>query len=493
MRARPLVTIAIAWAFLVVPARAQEQEVRTIPFDGPEIVCHILDGLGMKPIKTLEEAADDPVQTVIIVFGNPHVIAELQTATGGLKQYLNAGGSLLIATDRPLTMRNLGIHVSGTLVNVPDKLKEWHAYNEEMKCPLLRSSAQLARPRTKVDRGDPPRFWQTEIAGRDHPLFSFLQKGIATNCPSYIAVLERDPSLRDLLIFPFDEFAGRNFQRGPLCYMVGSPRDAPPHGRALYIAGHGMFMNGMMAQTDSDNFDFTVNAVRWLREGPKGATRTRALFVVDGTIITDFDMKLTSPVRPIPVPPVKMLNRLIRGLENERFFHRLLEDLLGDWRGRLIGILLGLVTFGVLLYGAKKFLAGRHHIETAVPALLGPQPAPASSAPSQQRQQAMLRQREFWEVSRQLVLDWFRQEFDVTPDRWRADVDARFHVEEPFWSRWSLQRRANEMLRLARSAAPVTVSRHQFFVLVETLKELSGALKDGRLALLVEGKNVRQS
>jgi hypothetical protein len=90
-------------------------------------------------------------------------------------------------------------------------------------------------------------------------------------------------------------------------------------------------------------------------------------------------------------------------------------------------------------------------------------------------------------------LEWFRQEFDVTPNRWLAGVDARFHVEDFFWSRWRLQGQADYVLRLARAPGPVRVSRPQFFGLVEGLKKLSGALKDGRVALLVEGKNVRRT
>ena len=61
-----------------------------------------------------------------------------------------------------------------------------------------------------------------------------------------------------------------------------------------------------------------------------------------------------------------------------------------------------------------------------------------------------------------------------------------------FWSRWRLKRQADLVLQLARTANGARLSRHQFFVLVETLRELSAAIKDGRLALLVEGKNVRQ-
>jgi hypothetical protein len=498
MRARPFAAVLLIATFLALPVRAQEKEVRTIPFEGPEIVCHILHGFEMKPVEQIEEATDDPTQTVIIVFGNPKGFIELHKATGDLKQFLRDGGNLLIATDHPVNDRDLRILIRGEPVRVSEELRHFYGYRGETQCPKLMYVDPLSRVKDKRD-GPAEDFLQNQRDVRDHPLFRFLQKEIATNCPSYVDVFEDRTSrqeLQDLLIFPgndFDMWARWNLRGGRKRYMVGSAKDASPTGRELYIAGQGMFMNGMMLQTDNDNFAFTVNAVRWLREGPDGTPRTKALFIVDGEIITDFNMKLTPPLPPIPVPPVKALNRLIRGLENERFFHRLLADLMGDWRSRFIGILLGLTTLIVLLYGTKKFLAGRYHLETAVPQLLGPQPAPPLAAPLEQRQQAMMRQGDFWEASRHLALEWFRQEFDVTPDQWRGDVQAEFHVEGFFWTRWRLQRVAGAVLQVARTEAPMRMSRHAFFVLAATLRELSQARADGRLTLLVEGKNVRQS
>jgi hypothetical protein len=486
MQPRLFVAVLIAWTASALPAHSQEQEVKTIPFDGPEIVCHILHSLDMKPILTPEAAAADPEQTVIIVLGNPQILNDLHRATGGLKQFLTNGGNLLIATDRRLRDHDLSIHISGQPVRTPQHLRAICAYRGEVQCPKL----GYAEPDWfKLDRNDA--VGGILQAERDHPLFSFLQKEIATNCPSNVDVIDADPSLQDLLVYPFGGFRPRwGLRDGSERYMVGSRKNAPPRGRTLYIAGNGMFMNGMMLQSDNDNFDFTVNAFRWLREGPQSTKRTKALLVVNGEVITNFNMNLTPPPQ-IPIPPLKWLNRLIRGLENERRFHRMLSGLLGSNIGRVVAVLAGLVTFVVLLYGAKKIMAGRHHVETAVPSLIGPQPAMSATDAMEQRQQALLRQGDFWDESRQLVLEWFQREFDVTPNRWLAGVDAKFHVEGFVWSRWRLQRKADYVLRTARASGPMRVSRPQFFALVESLKELTGALTDGRVALLVEGKNVR--
>jgi hypothetical protein len=466
---RRIIALLIASALFALPVSAQEAQPRTIPFEGPEIACHILHSFKMEPIDSIEDAVSNPKQTVVIVFGDPRILRELHKASGGLKEYLSNGGSLLIATDRQWTDPNLSFRISGEPVQL-DPAKKSLAYGGELACPLL-----------------------SPLDG-DHPVFSFLQNEIATNRPSNVDVFDSGAALQDLLAYPFGprRLPGGGLRGGPQRYMVGSAKDAPPQGRALYIAGHGMFINAMMLQRQTDNFAFTVNAVRWLSEGADHEPRTKTLFIVNGEIITNFDMKLTPPPPPIPIPPMKMLGRLIRGLENERFFHRVLGEALGSHIGVVVAVIFGLVTIIVLLYGAKKFIAGRHHLETGVPSIIASVPLMSSTAPIEQRQQAMLRQGEFVTEARQLALAWLRQEFEVMPDRWQPEVDARFAVTASFWTRGRLQRKADAVLRFVR-VKPAQVSRHGFFVLVEALQELNAAFKEGRLALLVDGKNVRHS
>jgi hypothetical protein len=491
MQPRHAVFTLVALAVVATSAAAQERPVKTIPYDGYDLFCHVLHSEGIKPILTMEDAASDPANTMIVVFGATRAIRDLHRVTDGLKnQYLAKGGSLLIATDHHLDDRRLGLHVHGMIVSVPMGLD---AYHGSRACPLVR----FAHPKPiKVVINDKAVQLDGADNAPDHPVFTLLHRGIATNCPSFLDAPFGDASLQDLLSFPFGGFAilQPEMLRGGvgMRYMVGSPKGAKPSGRALYIAGQGMFMNTMMVQTDNDNFQFATNAVRWLAETPQGSRRKKALFIVDGQIIDEFDKKLTPADLPLPIPPAKAIARLIRGLEDERFFHRALAGLLDQNLGRVVAILAGIGTFVLLLYGLKKFRSARSHVETAVPALLGPQPTMYAAAPAEERQQAILRQPDFWEEARFLVLKWFRQELEVTPHHWRAGVDARFRVAGSFLSHWRLSRRANHVLRLARFPDRRRVSRHDFFVLIETLRELSSALNDGRLALLVEGKNVRQ-
>lgn len=451
-------SLVLVLAF-AIPIPAQEQKPKSsIPADGPHVFCYVLHNLGLQPITTLEGAAKNPDDTVIIVLGKPRILDELHRSINGLPRFQRDGGNLLLATDYELRRNYLPVNISG----IPFERHDEFAYRGIPRCPRLPMPDPL-------------------IAVAGHPIFSLLHKGIATNCPSDLTILQHDGSVRSLLTYPDEP------QRP---YVAGSPQKTKT-GRALYLAGHGMFMNCMLLQTDNDNFEFTKNALMWLRERGDGKERTQALLILDGEIVSDFNMNLTPPPPPPPMPPLKVLGRLFRGLEEERFFHRILGDVMGENAGIVVGILFGVVTFIVLIYAAKKFMEGRHHLETAVPSMVDPEPAMSALAPSEQRQDALLRQRDFWDEARFLVLQWFRHELNVTPQRWRPDVDAEFIAEGFFVFRWRLQNQADEMLRLARSTEPMRLPRSQFFRLVESLKELTAALRDGRLALLVEGKNVR--
>src|SRR5205085_11426993 len=49
-----------------------------------------------------------------------------------------------------------------------------------------------------------------------------------------------------------------------LPFIVGTGSESGPRERVILIPGHGMFMNGLMVQTDNDNWEFSQNCIRWL-------------------------------------------------------------------------------------------------------------------------------------------------------------------------------------------------------------------------------------
>jgi len=143
---------------------------------------------------------------------------------------------------------------------------------------------------------------------------------------------------------------------------------------------------------DNDNFAFANNAIRWLGEGPpdgKPHTRrssssmarsSRTSTEANRTVAADSDNRRAGD------------QSAVQGWRRIASFRR-------SWRTRWAehgpihrgGV--GIVTFLVLLYGAEEFLEGRSHLETAVPALLGP--PPTGNAPNEQRQQAVMRKADF--------------------------------------------------------------------------------------------------
>lgn len=464
MRWLAITALVIAWLFPALPVFAQEQAVRTIPFEGPEVFCHILHHLGIKPIPTIkpEELEADADQTLIIVFGKPLVI---KLATGGLAHFVGKGGNLLIATDYAMQIPELPVRVTGR-----QRGSKSSAYRGSFQCPWLPYPVPDSRG-----------------AGlnRDHPVFRFLQKGIATNNPSQLVITDEMSSVEPLLEFP-------RFMRAPERprdrYMAGSPRDAPAQGRMLFIAGHGMFTNGMMLQSDNDNFAFAVNAVQWLREAPDGGRRPRALFIVDGKVITDFNMSLTPPPLPKPTPTVSMINRLLRGLEDERFFHRVLADMLGDKQRFVVALILGVVTLALLLYGARKILAGRYLPDTHVPLAVGPEALTgASDSLMQRRLEASLRQSNFWPEARALAHEWLRAEFAIPAEQDVSVHRGELQVQGYWWSNRLLRRHVEFVMRLAHGDREFKVSQHDLLQLVKTLQQLSQAIKENHVALLDGG------
>lgn len=452
-----------------------QDEVRTIPFDGPEIFCHILHNEGARPLHSIRAAVDDPRSSLIIVLGNPKRIEELQRDADGIQQFLRQGGSFLLATDYPFSAFSLGIDIPGNRVTQAKQV----AYHGHPECPFLP-------------------FSQNEDAGkfaRGHPIFHFLSKGLATNCPSHAGPIRNGTGLDYLLDFPpvlLDFPPGVRRQTGT--YILGSPKGSAPSGRSLYIAGHGIFMNGMMLQPDNDNFNFAMNVVRWLRDGPDGVARPNVLLMVDGTIITDFDMNLTPPLPPIPIPTVRMLNRLMRGLEQERIPQRIFSDLLGEQLGRFIGIMLAILTLALLIYGTRTTIASRESTDLGKGPTVTPTTASVDGVPlDKQRRQAVLRGWDFAGEAKLLAMDWFREIYDITPDTWHDGVQAELKVTAGFWSHRQMPHNAEWVLRLACARKPTPMKRADFQRLILALRNLSIADRDGRVVLLVDGKNVRQT
>lgn len=290
--------LAICLTPLIVQGQEPEDKgKKEVPFDGTQAFQRLLYLAKLQPLQSLEEINDyDPKDTVIVVFGNTEPLFKISKATDTIQEYQRNGGSILIASDRHFRMPSrfsFGIRVSGESIA---PLWRGDFFLNSESCPLL-----------------------NKFRDKNHPLLAGVSQ-LATNQPSWIELdgfLDRWQVLSVALVqrrFPFENGIRQNIP--PIMLLASVPEE---EGRVVLLPGHGVFMNGMMVLNE-DNFRFADNTVRWLSNDGQ---RKYVLFYHEGKLQKQLDVPLTIPPT-LPIPTAEMINKLLRGLENENFFNKLL-------------------------------------------------------------------------------------------------------------------------------------------------------------------------
>jgi hypothetical protein len=470
---KPSARLLTGWAVLVLgwcvlaaaPARADDATAQVYP-RGIHAFLQMLDKVfHLQPVTRVNDLDQAPDRTLLIVFGDPR---GLDLVPDGVQRFLRQGGAVLVASDRgdgtgaEILEKVFHVAPDGAIVMNPNPRLN---YGGEPECPLV-----------------------TDFSGAaDHPLFKGVTK-LATNQPTLLHRGPRAPP--SLAWFPQGSII---FRRGPVdvrnrVFAVGNEG---PAGQVLILAGHGVFMNGMMGGTgqppyDAQNFRFAFNCIRWFTRNPK---RDRVLLIHDGRVVSTFKV----PLVEIPLPDVTLqdVNEALRGLQNENFFNRILLHLVdphGDadnyavgrrWLNRWALILLGL---GVLAYGLYRLWRARYRRELTVPlvANLLAHTVPADPVVAQ-RQRDMLREGNFWEAARELARQCFAG---------YAARSAHFPPPTPEVAARAgrgrgrvLAKQVQRLWQLAFLSAPRPVSRAEFSRLADDVAEIKAALASGRLAL----------
>lgn len=431
---------------LIVPAILQAQP-SAVPFgQSSHAFRYLLKQQQLQPLNGLEEMSD-PAHTLLVVFGATGALAEIP---GGLPRFLDQGGALLVATDRPTAGRledEFGVRVSGRQLAVDPEAPA--AYRHLGECPLLQATAVT----------DPPIFQGLRAVATNRPsmlLFTDRQLPILATLPSAARVegakfLDYLPGLRH----PF---------------AVGG---AWREGRVLILADHSIFINDMMLPPDNDNFDFAYNCVHWLTENGR---RDRVLFIDEGSVMTDFDVPLRPPA--LPLPTVEIVNRLVLGLEDDDVFNRLI---LGTVSARQIlsGLALSL-TLSLVGFGLFRLSRATYRINEDDPR---PGSIPASARTTERfidmRHQTLLHQGNLWETARDLCRQCL------------ADVGAGPGVAGPLPPRIRANGAAREVRRLrARVEAvwqlgvgpkPKWVTPRDLTRMMKAIDEVKTAFREGRL------------
>jgi hypothetical protein len=437
-----------------------------VPFEnGNHAFRYVLHMLELQPRNDLSELDED---TILIVFGETQIL-DSDKIPGGLEQFLNNGGAVLIATDRPNpgTWQSVfDIHFFDKFVQAPSDPVS--AYRSLEACP-----------------------WVTPMTSRKVegiPIPIGLSE-VATNKPAYF--LNRSRKLRTLAFFSDNCWIEDHGTRKTLSEKLGRQSAAFAaaggigQGRALVLSDHSVFINEMMIQQDNNNFDFAVQCVSWLMKRDDGSERTHVLFLDEGEAFTNFDIPLD--LMDVPTPPLDIVNRFLVKLEQENFFNRLI---LGNNPGRVMGNILRVLTIVITTalagFGCYRFLHARHRMETTEPLFVTKlaQQSPEVDVITQ-RHLTMIKTDNFWEAAHHLSRDWFET---VTPGLMAKVAESEgpksrlisFTVDAGWWRRLSWQKKVKDVWRFA-VGSPRKLTAAEFARFVTQLDEVKTAQSRGLL------------
>jgi hypothetical protein len=467
------VLLATGWLLAAVPAHAQESPEPAFG-EGMHAFRRILyDRKFGQILEHPGQIWENPSGTVLIVLGEP---PDLGTwlEKGSLLEFVNRGGAVLVATDRPTParlfragwqaadVRRFEVGVVGQPVILWPGSRS--AYQDYRDCPLVRP-----------------------VAGGEPPLFrTSSDQRVATNRPGYLEIQQLPPSMMVLAHLPDESYHPQARRDERLPFAAGGTLG---NGRLLVLSDHSVFINDMLLRSDNDNFEFTRRSVDWLK-GPEN--RQRILLYEDGQVVTD----LYVPLQRMEVPPGMPLPRLearfddierrLAELDDEGTIPATLEGELAKkfrTQGHLLMVLAILATLGLLGYGTAVLLRNRRRIDSDNPL---PAVALATAGPPllHQRQEAMLRDNNLGEHARDLARDVFA-EVVPAPPAGRPLMLPVVEVHAGWWRRRSLRRLVHRLWLLAYSPVAQRLGPGEWPRFLTEVQLVKTALANGTLRIHV--------
>src|SRR5437867_4437759 len=230
---RLLTALALACALSPTRAVAQEQPLVVDP-KGDHAFRHVLKKVNrLTPLKELGDLRDvRPEDTVVIVFGDLACLDQLAQDHGvGLRQFVDRGGAVLIASDRmggQSFREEFGVRITGLAVTLPPsrrpllapgwvflqgpkgegpiqvtpgeyekaketRLKGWSPVDLELSYPnrfepILISQQDWDRQQAELYLEGTNFIRIKNHFGVDHPVFKHFDKGVITDQPSYLVL-----------------------------------------------------------------------------------------------------------------------------------------------------------------------------------------------------------------------------------------------------------------------------------------------------------------
>jgi hypothetical protein len=498
LRLLPLAA-GLAW-LSILPATSRAQDGAPIA-QGTHLFRHILDEKGLIPDADLWQHRGEKL---LILFGQTNLPPPERRFESHrlflLSNFVQEGGAVLIATDRDAGGEGttFGAVIHGSPLTVRQGSRA--SYRAE-DCIFLTAT------------GNGPRLFQNLTVGTRH-----LSR-VATNRPGYLTLPppEFGGDMKIVARLPDDTLmAGR--PAPSLAFAAAGEWDK---GRILVVADHSLFINGMLAQTDNENYEFAENCIDWLTDNGR---RNRVIFYDEGARQRDFRLPELTP------PPIESFNmdRLIQatdeavvGMEKEGTLNDLILGALGRSgpdagdNQMFVGAVLIVLTLGLGGYALARLVGSRHYFESGTPPLADAvqQPIAGTRLP-EQRQRALMQQGNYWETARSLARQCFTAlwEGDCPPGGGLPNGLGHRHprrgriaqgidwteIRSPvlvmpeagtWWQRRRLQASVDSLWRLAQSSSSTSISHRQLVRLKQQIHLVEQALADGRLGLRTGEEN----
>jgi hypothetical protein len=318
----------VCWAAILLspgPAHSQER----VPFN---LDNHAFRGIlftqGTRPVSAIDELLRSPDKSILVVFGDTTL---LESRPREIRRFLNQGGAVLVATDRPTrALAGVGVTVTGTVVH-------------SAEFPLTHD-------------GSPDRPIVMAGQSKNSP-FANVSGPIVANRPSFLTMARGAPPT--LAWLPPGCRSGQTTYVRALPFAAGGMLG---QGRLLVLADHSVFVNGLMLAPNTGNFEFAYQTIQWLREGG----RDRALYLDEGQIVSDFSVPLQT-LPDLPISPVELGNHLIAAMEDDDLFNRVLLENVSLDRIKKGWLLTLTVALAALAF--YRFLHAGQSTDTRVPLL----------------------------------------------------------------------------------------------------------------------------
>jgi hypothetical protein len=438
------------------PPEDDEDTVTVEPLK-TEIFRSALDQKGIKPIASSGDIRTDPRNSIIILLGEKSI----SNYTGWeLRQAVEQGASLLIASDRSSARTSLGqlfgVEIEGAAVDADPE----DCFRQKEFFPFVR-----------------PKHWLQVEPGSPRALFQSLDpsgtNALATNDPSFLRIRPNFfPRPEVLAGYPFSaKIPGRgNLDPDQDFFAAGGPLG---EGRYLVLADHSVFINSMIWRPELNaNLFFARDCIDWL-QGPE--KKTRCLFIEDGVIQTQFELKV--PEKPIPWLKKLLLakliieragNQVVGEFQQKDVFNRFLNENVGH--RTILRFVLLVVTVLAAFFGLFLMLRNRTRPD---PARTLVTPELAAMIPRgnvlRQRFEAQLDTDNVYEAARQMVRD-FLAGLDAEPDA--NGLPPRLAVEDGYLDEAGLRRRIMRLWRIGYDSVPLKLPPGDWKELTKDLQDV---------------------